>query len=47
MNKSLASWKLLLFAAALPILVIMALNLSLGEGIHKESFKRFATTRNR
>ena len=44
MNKSLASWKLLLFAAALPILVIMALNLSLGEGIHKESFKRFANS---
>jgi len=44
MNKSLASWKLLLFAGALPILVILALNLSLGEGIHKEAFKRFANS---
>jgi len=43
MNKTpLASWKLLIFSAILPIIVLVALNLSFGEGIHKESFKRFA-----
>lgn len=42
MKKSIASWKLLLISALLPIVVLLTLNISLGEGIHEESFKRFA-----
>ena len=41
MSKNGSSWKLLSLAAALPILVIIAIDISLGDDIHPESFKRF------
>lgn len=36
-----ASWKLLILAAILPILIIVSINVSLGDDLHPESFKRF------
>ena len=36
-----ASWKLLTLAAILPVLVLMTINLSIGDSSHPESFKRF------
>ena len=42
MNKQLSSWKLLLFAGLLPILVLITLNISFEKDIHGDSFKRFA-----
>ena len=36
-----ASWKLLILAAILPILVLVTINTSIADGYHSESFKRF------
>lgn len=36
-----SSWKLLALAAILPILVLVTINLSIGDSNHSESFKRF------
>lgn len=41
MKQPSASWKLLALAAFLPILVLVAIDVSLGDQIHPESFKRF------
>ena len=41
MSKPNASWKMLGLAAILPILVLVAIDISLGDDIHPESFKRF------
>ena len=41
MKQPSASWKLLALAALLPILVLVAIDVSLGDKIHPESFKRF------
>tara|TARA_X000001036_G_scaffold411831_1_gene424876 strand:- start:393 stop:848 length:456 start_codon:yes stop_codon:yes gene_type:complete len=41
MKQTSASWKLLALAAFLPILVLVAIDVSLGDKIHPESFKRF------
>ncbi len=41
MREPNASWKLLTLAAILPVLVLVTINLSLGDGYHPESFKRF------
>ena len=41
MKQPSASWKLLALAAFLPILVLVAIDVSLGDKIHPESFKRF------
>jgi len=41
MNESNASWKLLAMAAMLPILVLVAIDVSMGGGFVDEDFKRF------
>jgi hypothetical protein len=41
MNESNASWKLLAMAAMLPILVLVAIDVSMGGGFADEDFKRF------
>ena len=41
MREPNASWKLLILAAILPVLVLVTINLSLGDSSHPESFKRF------
>ena len=41
MREPNASWKLLTLAAMLPVLVLVTINLSLGDSSHPESFKRF------
>ena len=41
MREPNASWKLLTLAAMLPILVLVTINLSIGDSSHPESFKRF------
>tara|TARA_B110001452_G_scaffold267046_1_gene275541 strand:+ start:203 stop:658 length:456 start_codon:yes stop_codon:yes gene_type:complete len=41
MNESRSSLKLLVLAAILPILVLVTINLSIGDDYHSESFKRF------
>ena len=41
MSKPNASWIILGLAAILPILVLVAIDISLGDDIHPESFKRF------
>ena len=41
MKQPSASWKLLALAALLPILVLVAIDVSMGDKIHPESFKRF------
>ena len=41
MNKPRSSWRILGLAAILPILVLVAIDISLGDDIHPESFKRF------
>ena len=41
MREPTASWKLLTLAAILPVLVLMTINLSIGDSSHPESFKRF------
>ena len=41
MNESNASWKLLAMAAMLPILVLVAIDISMGGGYADEDFKRF------
>ena len=41
MREPNASWKLLTLAAILPVLVLVTINLSLGDSSHPESFKRF------
>ena len=41
MKQPSASWKLLALAAFLPILVLVAIDVSMGDKIHPESFKRF------
>jgi len=41
MNQSNASWKLLAMAAMLPILVLVAIDVSMGGGFVDEDFKRF------
>ena len=41
MREPNASWKLLTLAAILPVLVLMTINLSIGDSSHPESFKRF------
>ena len=41
MREPNASWKLLTLAAILPVLVLMTINLSIGDSSHTESFKRF------
>ena len=41
MNQQEASWKLLILAALLPILVLVAIDVSLDNEFHPESFKRF------
>jgi Trk-type K+ transport system membrane component len=41
MSNTGSPWKLLSLAAALPILVIVAIDISLGDDIHPDSFKRF------
>ena len=41
MKQPSASWKLLALAAFLPILVLVAIDVSLGDKIHPESFERF------
>ena len=39
MNESNASWKLLAMAAMLPILVLVAIDVSMGGGFADEDFK--------
>ena len=41
MREARSSWKLLALAAILPILVLVTINLSISDGYHSESFKRF------
>ncbi|MDP6864501.1 MAG: hypothetical protein QGG96_03710 [Candidatus Poseidoniaceae archaeon] len=41
MNEGKASWKLLVMAAMLPILVLVAIDVSMGGGFVDEDFKRF------
>ena len=41
MKQQEASWKLLILAALLPILVLVAIDVSLDNDFHPESFKRF------
>lgn len=41
MNESNVSWKLLAVAAMLPILVLVAIDVSMGGGFADEDFKRF------
>ena len=41
MREPNASWKLLTLAAILPVLVLVTINLSIGDSSHTESFKRF------
>lgn len=41
MSNTGSPWKLLSLAAVLPILVIVAIDISLGDDIHPDSFKRF------
>tara|TARA_B100001113_G_C20927128_1_gene542665 strand:- start:18 stop:473 length:456 start_codon:yes stop_codon:yes gene_type:complete len=41
MKEKRTSWKLLGLAAILPILVLVAIDISMGDKIHPESFKRF------
>jgi hypothetical protein len=41
MSKPGSSWRILGLAAILPILVLVAIDISLGDDIHPESFKRF------
>lgn len=41
MRESTSSWRLLLLAALLPILVLVAIDVSLDNSFHPESFKRF------
>ncbi len=41
MREPNASWKLLTLAAMLPVLVLVTINLSIGDSSHPESFKRF------
>lgn len=41
MREPNASWKLLTLAALLPVLVLVTINLSIGDSSHPESFKRF------
>tara|TARA_B100000242_G_scaffold59924_1_gene35751 strand:+ start:2024 stop:2479 length:456 start_codon:yes stop_codon:yes gene_type:complete len=41
MRQQGSSWKLLALAASLPILVLVAINVSLGDDFHPDSFKRF------
>ena len=41
MREDNPSWKLLGLAAILPILVLVAIDISLGDNFHPESFKRF------
>ena len=41
MREPNASWKLLTLAAILPVLVLVTINLSVGDSSHPESFKRF------
>ena len=41
MKKATASWKLLILAASLPILVLVSIDISLGNSSHPDSFKRF------
>ena len=41
MSKPGPSWRILGLAAILPILVLVAIDISLGDDIHPESFKRF------
>ena len=41
MKQSTSSWRLLMLAALLPILTLVAIDVSLGNDSHPESFKRF------
>ena len=41
MRQQGSSWKLLVLAASLPILVLVAIIVSLGDDFHPDSFKRF------
>lgn len=41
MKKATSSWKLLILATSLPILVLVSIDISLGNSSHPESFKRF------
>ena len=41
MKEKRSSWKLLGLAAILPILVLVAIDVSMGDKIHPDSFKRF------
>jgi uncharacterized membrane protein len=41
MKEKRTSWKLLGLAAILPILVLVAIDVSMGDKIHPDSFKRF------
>ncbi len=41
MKKATASWKLLILAASLPILVLVSIDISLGNSSHPDSFTRF------
>ncbi len=41
MKQSNSSWKLLVLAAILPILTLVAIDVSLNNNFHPESFKRF------
>ena len=41
MRESTSSWRLLLLAALLPILVLVAIDVSLDNSFHPDSFKRF------
>ena len=41
MKQSNSSWKLLVLAALLPILTLVAIDVSLNNNFHPESFKRF------
>ena len=41
MRQSTSSWRLLVLAALLPILVLVTIDVSLDNGSHPESFKRF------
>ena len=41
MKRKNVSWKLMVLAALLPVLVVISINVSLGDELHHESFKRF------
>ena len=41
MREPTASWKLLILAALLPILILITIDIAIGGGSHPESFKRF------